>query len=93
MSITKQILKQYYKNKINENVVNQYSISRKEYYLIKKAIRLYMVQLIDNNIVDATIDDLISLDDRLTYYHLEIMERDNPTDEDIPENEAGDLPF
>jgi hypothetical protein len=87
MSITQKVLKQYNKNKIDVNVVNDYYLSRKDYYLIKKAIRLYMVQLIDDNIVDATIDDLASLDGMLTYQHRTIMERYNPTDEDIPEND------
>ena len=85
MSITQQVLNQYNKNKIDMDVDNEYYISIKEYYLIKKAIRLQLAELISNNPIDGRVDDLAALDGHLTYQHRDIMKKRNLTDKDIPE--------
>lgn len=72
------------------DVVNEYYISLKDYYLIKKAIRLHLAELINNNPIDSRVDDLAALDGTLTYQHRDIMKERNLTDKDIPEIEIID---
>lgn len=87
MNLVQKILKQQECNKIDQNTLNEYSLSRKDYYIVKKAIRSYLGQLISDNTVDSRIDDLISIDNWLTIQHNGIMEKYNPTDVEILEND------